>query len=29
MKGWELARGCKIEHTCCVEYGIEVLYMQD
>lgn len=24
-KGWESARGCKIEHTCAVEYGIEVI----
>lgn len=23
--GWEKARGCKIEHTCAVEYGIEVI----
>ena len=23
--GWECARGCKIEHTCAVEYGIEVI----
>ena len=21
-KGWEEARGCKIEHTCAIEYGI-------
>lgn len=21
-KGWENARGCKIEHTCAVEYGV-------
>lgn len=21
-KGWEDARGCKIEHTCAVEYGV-------
>ena len=21
--GWELYRGCKIEHTCAVEYGID------
>lgn len=21
-KGWEDARGCRIEHTCAVEYGI-------
>ena len=24
-KGWEDARGCKIEHTCAVEYGIKVI----
>ena len=24
-KGWENARGCKIEHTCAVEYGITVI----
>ena len=24
-KGWESARGCKIEHTCAVEYGVEIL----
>jgi hypothetical protein len=24
-KGWEDARGCRIEHLCCVEYGIEVI----
>lgn len=23
--GWEKARGCKIEHTCAVEYGIAVI----
>ena len=22
-KGWDEARGCKIEHTCAVEYGID------
>lgn len=22
-KGWQDARGCKIEHTCAVEYGID------
>lgn len=21
-KGWDEARGCKIEHTCAVEYGV-------
>ena len=24
-KGWENARGCKIENTCAIEYGIEVV----
>lgn len=24
-KGWEEARGCKIEHLCALEYGIEVI----
>lgn len=23
--GWENARGCKIENTCAVEYGIETI----
>jgi hypothetical protein len=22
MQGWENARGCKIEHQCCADYGI-------
>lgn len=26
MKGWEKARGCKIEHEVAVSYGKEVLY---
>lgn len=26
MKGWEYARGCKIEHQIAVEYGKEVVY---
>jgi hypothetical protein len=25
MKGWEHARGCKIEHQVCIDYGIEIL----
>lgn len=25
-KGWEDARGCKIEHATAVAYGLEVLY---
>lgn len=24
--GWEYARGCKIEHTCAVKYGLKVIY---
>lgn len=24
-KDWESARGCKIEHTCAIEYGIDVV----
>lgn len=24
-KGWEEARGCKIENTCAVEYGIDLI----
>lgn len=26
MKGWEKARGCKIEHNVAVEYGKQVFY---
>jgi len=25
-KGWENARGCKIEHNVVKEYGLEILY---
>ena len=25
-KGWETARGCKIEHDAAVAYGLEVIY---
>lgn len=25
-KGWEQARGCKIEHDVAVAYGIEIIY---
>lgn len=25
-KGWENARGCKIEHDAAIAYGIEVIY---
>ena len=24
-KGWEEARGCRIENTCAVEYGIDIV----
>lgn len=24
--GWDTARGCKIEHSCAVEYGIDRIY---
>ena len=26
MSGWIAARGCRIEHQCCVDYGIETAY---
>lgn len=26
--GWEHTRGCQIEHKCCVDYGIDVIYAQ-
>ena len=26
MKGWEKARGCKVEHQVAVEYGKQVYY---
>lgn len=26
MKGWEKARGCKIEHEVAVQYGKQVFY---
>ncbi len=28
-KGWEDARGCKIENTCAIEYGIDVVIEDD
>ena len=24
-KDWDKARGCRIEHTCAVEYGIKII----
>lgn len=26
--GWEYYRGCRIEHTCAVEYGIEAIILK-
>lgn len=26
VDGWEDTRGCRIEHQCCVDYGIKILY---
>ncbi len=25
-KGWENARGCKIEHEVALQYGLDILY---
>ena len=25
-KGWEKARGCKIEHDAAIAYGLEIIY---
>lgn len=27
MPGWELARGCVVEHECAVRYGIPIYYL--
>ena len=29
MDGWETARGCKLEHAICVEYGKQIMYEGD
>ena len=26
-KGWKDARGCRIEHECCEQYGIKIIEM--
>lgn len=26
LKGWEKYRGCQIEHECCKEYGVLIIY---
>lgn len=23
--GWETARGCRVEHMCCQEYGVHIV----
>ena len=28
-KDWDKYRGCKIEHTCATEYGIDVMHFDD
>ena len=28
-KGWELARGCRLEHDAAVAYGLTVIYEED
>lgn len=27
LDGWSRARGCRLEHLCCVNYGIKIAYM--
>lgn len=29
VKGWDNARGCKIEYLCAVEYGIDVIIEEE
>ena len=28
-KGWERARGCRIEHECAIQYRISVIYIEN
>ena len=28
VDGWKESRGCKIEHECCVQYGIGKIYFE-
>jgi len=28
-KGWETARGCKIEHEVALQYGMEIIYEEN
>ena len=29
MDGWEQARGCVVEHTCCESYNVPIIYAKD
>lgn len=29
VKGWQRARGCRIEHTAALSYGLDVIYEED
>ena len=29
VDGWKEARGCRIEHECCIKYGITTFYMEN
>ena len=29
MRGWDTARGCRIEHACALEYGLQILSVSD
>lgn len=29
IDGWEESRGCRIEHDCCLEYGIPIHYLTE
>lgn len=28
-KDWENARGCRIEHECAIQYGIQIAYIEN
>lgn len=28
-RGWETARGCRLEHTAAIAYGVGILYEED
>jgi hypothetical protein len=29
MPGWRAARGCRIEHLCCLQYGIQTVNLDE